>query len=239
MNNVIQQYRRYLSGQISLKFFLPVFVLISFFSPLTHAAPVIGVDDSIVVDEDSSTVICQLDNDMPAGNPTPLVTLTGSQDLGGLNLTVVKSVAQIDSATCSTSDAGMDFNAYLLNLEDDQNGSGGTFYYGAYDSAGGNFDGANCSAAEGPGSETDSCGTVTITVNAVDDPAIIVGVIVGAVTEDNGPNEQVSRDLNHTDVDNVDDAWTPQVNTVGKYGRLDLTAAGVWKYTLNDSDADT
>ena len=47
-------------------------------------------------------------------------------------------------------------------------------------------------------------------------------------------------DLDATDVDNPDDAWqavagrTPTTNGYGTYA---LTAAGVWTYTLDDTNA--
>ena len=48
-------------------------------------------------------------------------------------------------------------------------------------------------------------------------------------------------DLNSTDVDNPNDAWTavgtPTASANG-YGSYTLTAAGVWTYTLNNNNAD-
>ena len=84
-------------------------------------------------------------------------------------------------------------------------------------------------------------GTITVTVNGADDDANITGTVTGTVTEDAGPNEQATADLNHTDIDgdDNDDVWTTQASTAGKYGTLNVTAAGVWTYTLDDSDTDT
>ncbi|MFT7243117.1 MAG: type IV pilus assembly protein PilY1 [Candidatus Azotimanducaceae bacterium] len=78
---------------------------------------------------------------------------------------------------------------------------------------------------------------ITITVNSTDDTASITGTTTGAVTEDAGGAP--TADLDHTDTDNLDDAWTAQTNTAGTYGALSITAAGVWTYTLNNNDTDT
>ena len=48
-------------------------------------------------------------------------------------------------------------------------------------------------------------------------------------------------DLNSTDVDNPNDAWTAvgtATASANGYGTYTLTAAGVWTYTLDNSNAD-
>ena len=86
---------------------------------------------------------------------------------------------------------------------------------------------------------------VTVTINGANDAAVISGVATGSVIEageiNNGApgTPTATGDLNATDVDNPSDAWTtvssPAVSTNG-FGNYTLTAAGVWTYTLNNSN---
>ena len=88
---------------------------------------------------------------------------------------------------------------------------------------------------------------VTITINGANDVAVISGVANGSVTEAGGvangtPGIPIATgDLNSTDVDNPSDAWnavgTAIASTKG-YGTYTLTAAGLWTYTLDNSNAD-
>ena len=88
---------------------------------------------------------------------------------------------------------------------------------------------------------------VTITIDGANDAAVISGATTGSVVEAGGvangtPGVPIaSGHLNSTDVDNPDDAW----NAVGTslrgangYGSYTLTAAGVWNYTLDNSNPD-
>ena len=87
---------------------------------------------------------------------------------------------------------------------------------------------------------------VTITINGANDAAVITGAASGSVTEAGGVANgtpgipTATGNLNSTDVDNPDDAWTavgtPLPSDNG-YGSYTLTAAGVWTYTLNNSNA--
>ena len=88
---------------------------------------------------------------------------------------------------------------------------------------------------------------VTITINGANDAAVITGTATGAVTEAGGvangtPGTPIAAgDLNSTDVDNPSDAWTAVgTSTPGDngYGSYTLTAAGVWAYTLDNSNRD-
>ena len=86
---------------------------------------------------------------------------------------------------------------------------------------------------------------VTITIEGANDAAVISGTTNGSVTEAGGVANgtpgipTATGDLNSTDVDNADDAWTAAgAATVSGYGSYTLTAAGVWTYTLNNSNAD-
>ena len=87
---------------------------------------------------------------------------------------------------------------------------------------------------------------VTITINGADDAAVISGAASGSVIEASGVangtpgNPTATGDLNSTDVDNPSDAWTTvgtPLPTNNGYGSYTLTAAGVWTYTLNNSNA--
>ena len=87
---------------------------------------------------------------------------------------------------------------------------------------------------------------VTITITGANDAAVISGDIAGTVVEGGGVNNGTpgtpvaNGDLSSTDVDNANDAWTavssPAAGTNG-FGTYTLTAAGVWSYTLDDSNA--
>ena len=86
---------------------------------------------------------------------------------------------------------------------------------------------------------------VTITIHGTDDAAVISGDITGTVLEAGGVANgtpgipTATGDLDAADVDNPPD-WTPVgTPTTGDngYGTYTLTAAGVWAYTLDDSNA--
>ena len=84
---------------------------------------------------------------------------------------------------------------------------------------------------------------VIITINGRNDAAVISGAANGSVTEAGGVangTPTATGDLNSTDVDNnPNDAWTAVGTTPGAsgYGSYTLTAAGVWAYTLDNSNA--
>jgi VCBS repeat-containing protein len=87
---------------------------------------------------------------------------------------------------------------------------------------------------------------VTITINGTNDAAVITGDAAGAVVEAGGvangspgtPSD--TGDLDAADDDDPDDSWTavatPTVS-IGGYGTFTLTTAGVWAYTLDNSNA--
>ena len=85
---------------------------------------------------------------------------------------------------------------------------------------------------------------VTITINGTNDAAVITGKTTGSVIEAGGINNgtpgapTATGDLNSTDVDNPHDAWAVVSSpTTSGFGSYDLTATGVWTYTLNNSNA--
>ena len=87
---------------------------------------------------------------------------------------------------------------------------------------------------------------VTITINGANDAAVITGVTSGSVTEAGGVNNgtpgipTATGNLNSTDVDNPNDAWdvvSTSLRGAGGFGSYTLTAAGVWTYTLDNSNA--
>ena len=87
---------------------------------------------------------------------------------------------------------------------------------------------------------------VTITIHGANDTAVISGETTGSVIEAGGVangtpgTPTATGDLNSTDVDNTNDAWnvvaTP-LSTDNDLGTYTLTAAGVWTYTLDNSNA--
>ena len=87
---------------------------------------------------------------------------------------------------------------------------------------------------------------VTITIHGTDDAAVISGVTSGSVTEAGGvanatPGIPVAvGNLDATDVDNANDAWTAVSSPaagVNGYGTYTLSASGVWTYTLDNTNA--
>ena len=83
---------------------------------------------------------------------------------------------------------------------------------------------------------------VIITINGRNDAAVISGAANGSVTEADGVangTPTATGDLNSTDVDNnPNDAWTAvgTTPTASGYGSYTLTAAGLWTYTLDNSN---
>ena len=87
---------------------------------------------------------------------------------------------------------------------------------------------------------------VTITIDGTNDAAVISGVTNGVIVEAGGvangtPGTPVAvGNLDATDVDNPNDAWTAvgtATASANGYGSYTLTAAGVWAYTLNNNNA--
>ena len=85
---------------------------------------------------------------------------------------------------------------------------------------------------------------VIIIISGTNDAAVISGETTGAVVEAGGvangtpgtPTE--TGDLNFTDVDDPNDAWEEvSFPTASTYGTFTLTAAGLWTYTLDDTNA--
>ncbi|MFK4381768.1 VCBS domain-containing protein [Bradyrhizobium sp. USDA 223] len=87
--------------------------------------------------------------------------------------------------------------------------------------------------------------TFTITVNGVDDAAIISGTTTGSIVEAGGiangtPGTPIATGtLSDTDVDDPPNTFTavssPTTST-GGYGTFTMTAAGVWTYTVDNSN---
>ena len=87
---------------------------------------------------------------------------------------------------------------------------------------------------------------VTVTIHGADDAAVITGATTGSVVEAGGVGSGIpgvpttTGNLDTTDVDNPPDDWTPVATpTPGHngFGTYTLTAAGVWTYTLDNSNA--
>ena len=85
---------------------------------------------------------------------------------------------------------------------------------------------------------------VIIIISGTNDAAVISGDTTGAVVEAGGVangtpgTPTATGDLNSTDVDNPNDAWEAvSFPTASTYGTFTLTAAGLWTYTLDNSNA--
>ena len=87
---------------------------------------------------------------------------------------------------------------------------------------------------------------VSITITGANDAAVITGPVTGTVVEAGGVANggtpgipTVTRDLLSTDVDNPSDTWQPVAAgaaTANGYGTFALDGAGVWTYTLDNSN---
>jgi VCBS repeat-containing protein len=85
--------------------------------------------------------------------------------------------------------------------------------------------------------------TTTLTITAINDPAVISGQTSGSVVEAGGNTlgtPTTTGTLTDTDVDNPSNTFTPvaagTLSTNG-YGTYQMTAAGVWTYTLNNANS--
>ena len=78
--------------------------------------------------------------------------------------------------------------------------------------------------------------TFTLSVNNVNDVAVISGTDAGAVTEDSAPSLTVSGTLSISDPD-VGESQFSAGNYSGLYGSVTLDAAGAWSYTASSSQA--
>ncbi len=76
---------------------------------------------------------------------------------------------------------------------------------------------------------------VVIAVNGANDAATITGDTTGSVTEDG--TLTASGDLNVADVDTGQNVIAAQTDVAGTYGSFDITADGIWTYTLTNTAA--
>ena len=82
--------------------------------------------------------------------------------------------------------------------------------------------------------EDGTSGTVTITITGVNDDATIGGAVTGSITEGTATTTGT---VTSTDVDGDNNTFKTEVSpATGIYGSLTITTAGVWTYTLDNSD---
>ena len=86
--------------------------------------------------------------------------------------------------------------------------------------------------SDGNGGSIDA--TNTLTIAAVNDPALIAGLAAGTVTED--ATLQASGTLTISDLDAGEEGFVAGT-IAGSYGTATLTAAGDWTYTLDNASA--
>ncbi len=82
---------------------------------------------------------------------------------------------------------------------------------------------------------------ITVTINDINDAAVIAGTATGAVTED-ASTTTATGTLTHTDADadNDDNEFTAvatATDSVKGYGTYTMTAEGVWTYTLDNTNS--
>jgi VCBS repeat-containing protein len=81
--------------------------------------------------------------------------------------------------------------------------------------------------------------TITVTVTGTNDVAVIGGTTTGSVTEDSATTTATGT-LTATDVDNTNNlfqAVAAGTATTNGYGTFGMTTAGVWTYTLDNSNS--
>ncbi|MGI9275750.1 MAG: VCBS domain-containing protein [Endozoicomonas sp.] len=74
---------------------------------------------------------------------------------------------------------------------------------------------------------------VILKINPVNDPAVIDGDDTGSVTEDN--SDSATGTLTISDVDSDSEAMFVAETIAGTYGALNISAAGVWSYSVNNN----
>jgi VCBS repeat-containing protein len=96
------------------------------------------------------------------------------------------------------------------------------------------------------GADDSAPATRDVSITSTNDPAVISGTATGAVTEAGGVNNgtpgspTASQDLDAVDPDNPNDDWQAVpagAATSNQFGSYEVTAAGVWTYTLDNDNA--
>ena len=180
---------------------------------------------------------------------TVTITVTGVNDDATIGGTVTGAITEGTATTTGTvtSTDGDGANTFKTEVSPATGTYGsltitsaGVWTYTLDNSAGGATDKLN--GTEAP-KKTDAftimaadgtSGTVTITITGVNDAATIGGAVTGAITEGTATTTGT---VTSTDVDGTDNAFKTEVSpTTGTYGSLTITTAGVWTYTLDNSD---
>jgi VCBS repeat-containing protein len=188
-------------------------------APVTVTVNVAAVNDAPVAVADT----------LAATEDTP-VTYTAA-DLLGNDTDVDNTNAQLSIASVTSGTGG---TAVL-------NGDGTVTFTPSL-----NFNGAaSFSYTTSDGTDASAPVTVTVNVAAVNDAAIITGETSGAVIEAGGVANAIpgaptaTGDLSATDVDNATDSFQAVAAgavSANGYGTYGVTAAGVWTYTLDNTN---
>ena len=164
-------------------------------------------DDTAVISEDAGATVIDI-----LGNDTDVDTMDVLEVIN-IDTTGLAGTATLTGGVVSYSPDGQ-FEA----LNDGQAATE-TFTYTISDGNGGT-----------------STATVTVTIEGINDAAIISGDTSGTAVETGlAPGSNATGDLDHTDVDNDDDVWTPSTQT-GTYGSLTIDADGLWTYIVDDAN---
>lgn len=76
--------------------------------------------------------------------------------------------------------------------------------------------------------------TLTLTIQGINDAALIGGTATGSVTE-NAVNNLATGQLTVSDADHDQNSFTAQSSVSGTYGTFSINAAGAWTYALDNS----
>ncbi|CAN7550722.1 Ig-like domain-containing protein [Phenylobacterium sp. LjRoot225] len=199
-------------------------------------APVNGVPGAQAVNEDANLSISGLSvSDPDAGAAS--ITTTLSVAHGTL------TVASAGGASVAGSGTGaVTLTGTTSQINTTLSAANNVVYKGVADYNGADtltvttHDGG-ATGAGGPLSDTD---TVAITVTAVNDPAVITGASSGSVTEAGASGAGAQLATGTLLISDVDSPATFQTASgaasANGYGTYSVTSAGVWTYTLNDSN---
>lgn len=141
---------------------------------LVGTGSALAVDDNVTVNVGASSVtVCAVDNDT-RGSTNPFLAATAP-----LQISTISSLSGFDgpagpstnstfvnSSTCVTNVSAGQYNAIRFNLMLNQSGTF-KFHYTVTGQSAGAFDYSSCGISQAPGTETDSCGEITVTVKPV------------------------------------------------------------------------